>query len=206
MLPKHSVINVGTGRGFIVSAGESRYIVTAAHCVESRIPKPHLANGINEKTIPNVLGKLGSKRQTVWAELHFCSICDDVVVLSEPDGQELYDKWRRYETFTATAISLGNPPEIVELYKWSETPGAAASVFSLDGEWQSCTLHNGGRFLSIEENSLIKSGMSGSPIIDSNGAAIGLISTSGGGEHGHNISPNLLDCLPPWLLRKLDVV
>ena len=42
------------------------------------------------------------------------------------------------------------------------------------GEWQFCTLHNGGRFLSIEQNDLIKSGMSGSPIIDSNGVAIGL--------------------------------
>jgi hypothetical protein len=44
----------------------------------------------------------------------------------------------------------------------------------------------------------IKSGMSGSPIIDSDGRAIGLGSTSGGGEHGgHNVNPNLLDYLPP---------
>jgi hypothetical protein len=45
--------------------------------------------------------------------------------------------------------------------------------------------------------------MSGWPIIDSNSAAIGLISTSGG---GHNMNPNLLDCLPPWLVHKMDVV
>ena len=29
------------------------------------------------------------------------------------------------------------------------------------GEWQFCTLHNGGRFLTIEQNDFIKSGMSG---------------------------------------------
>jgi len=42
--------------------------------------------------------------------------------------------------------------------------------------------------------------MSGSPIIDANGAAIGLISTGDG-----DMNPSLTDCLPPWLLRKLDV-
>jgi hypothetical protein len=204
---KRAVINVGDGRGFIVSAGESRYIITAAHCLpDSRFPKPHLANSIDELTFPNLLGRFGSKRQTVWAELCARNICDDIAVFSEPDGQELHEKYQRYEKFTATTMTLGNPPAIVESYKWSETPGTAAWVLSLDGEWQSCTLHNGGRFLSIEQNNLIESGMSGSPIIDSNGNAIGLISTSGGGEHGHNMNPNLLDCLPQWLLRKLDVV
>jgi hypothetical protein len=50
--------------------------------------------------------------------------------------------------------------------------------------------------------------MSGSPIIDSDGRAIGLISTSSVGEHigVRNMNLNLLDCLRPWLLRKLDVV
>jgi hypothetical protein len=93
-------------------------------------------------------------------------------------------------------------------FRWSETSSTAAWVLSLDGEWQSCRLQNGGRFLSIEQIDLVKSGMSGSPIIDNNGAAIGLISASGGvPEHGgQNIDPSLTDCLCPWLLRKLDFV
>ena len=129
-------------------------------------------------------------------------------MLGEPDNQELCDKYERYENFTATAMTLGKPPPIVEPYKWSKSPGVPAWMLSLDGEWQSCTLHNGGRFLSIGQNDLIKSGMSGSPIIDSDGRAIGLISTSSVGEHigVRDTNPNLLDCLPPWLLRKLDVV
>jgi len=44
--------------------------------------------------------------------------------------------------------------------------------------------------------------LSGSPIVDANGWAIGLISTSGDNQH---VSPSLMDCLPPWLLRKLDM-
>jgi hypothetical protein len=47
---------------------------------------------------------------------------------------------------------------------------------------------------------LIKSGMSGSPFLDDDGAAIGLVSTGSG--DGFNMNPSLADCLPPWLLRK----
>ena len=58
-IAKQAVINVGDGRGFIVSAGDMRYIITAAHCLPySRFPTPHLANGINELTFPNVLGRI----------------------------------------------------------------------------------------------------------------------------------------------------
>jgi hypothetical protein len=47
--------------------------------------------------------------------------------------------------------------------------------------------------------------MSGSPIIDANGAAIGLISMGDGGDdYGKSVNPSLMDSLPPWLLRKLD--
>ena len=72
---------------------------------------------------------------------------------------------------------------------------------SLDGEWQPCTVHNGGRYLmTCDGADRIRGGMSGSPIIDTNGDAIGLVST--GGEND-NLNPSL-DCLPAWMLRKLD--
>ncbi len=204
-----AVITVGNGRGFIIKAGNSRYIVTAAHCLpEDRVPTPLLANGTNELTFPNVAGRLKSKRQTIWAELCAFNLCDDLAVLSEPDNQELSEKYERYERFTARAMTLGNPPAIIETYRLRETPGTAARVLSLDGEWQSCTLHNNGRFLLIKESALIVAGMSGSPIIDINGDAIGLISTSTEGDvgdhFGYSINPSLADCLPPWLLRKMQ--
>jgi hypothetical protein len=74
-------------------------------------------------------------------------------------------------------------------------------VLSLEGNWQPCIVHNGaGRFLRVSGGVAINSGMSGSRILDGEGAAIGLIPT---GTADQNLNPNLTDCLPPWLLRKL---
>jgi hypothetical protein len=90
---KRAVVQVGYGRGFVVSAGEyERYVITAAHCLpRSRYPRPHLANGAAELTFPRIIGPLGSKRskQTICAELSFLSLADDVAVFAEPDNQEM---------------------------------------------------------------------------------------------------------------------
>jgi hypothetical protein len=100
------------------------------------------------------------------------------------------DQYEQYVNFTdAAAFAVGNPPAID-----SKT---SAFVLSLDGKWKRCTVNNGGRFLHISggPDRLIESGMSGSPIVDENGAAIGVVSIGSG--------PSLIDCLPAWLLRKL---
>lgn len=205
---KRAVVQVGYGRGFVVSAGEyGSYVITAAHCLPRwRYPYPHLANSTTELTFPRIIGALGSKRkeQTIWAELCSISLTDDIAAFSEPDDQELCDQCEQYQAFAETAITIGNPPAIVPPYQWDETPRTVAFVLSLDGEWQTCTVHNGGRFLAISDGAeCIKGGMSGSPIINSNGAAIGLVSTGGGDDGGFNMHPSLGDCLPSWLLRKL---
>jgi hypothetical protein len=55
-IAKRAVIRVGYGRGFIVSAGESRYVITAVYCLPRyRIPRPHLANSVPELTFRNRL-------------------------------------------------------------------------------------------------------------------------------------------------------
>jgi hypothetical protein len=197
---KRAVVRVGDGRGFIVSAGDERYVITAAHCLPQH-PPPHLANGTSELTYPKIIGPLTTDERTIWAELCVDNLADDLAVLAEPDCQELSDQCAEYETFTEAAITIGKPPAVVPSYQWDTTPGTAAFVLSLGGEWQRCTVHNGGRYLSIKEADSIKSGMSGSPIIDAKGAAIGLLSTSG---DSLSINPSLMDCMPPWLLRKLD--
>jgi hypothetical protein len=199
---KRAVVRVGAGgRGFIVSAGDDRYVITAAHCVRQH-PTPHLANSVSELTYKKFIGPLTAKKRAIWSELVVDSLTDDIAVFAAPDGQELYDQCDAYEAFTAAAaITLGNSPAIIASYLWNETPGTPAFVLSLHGEWQRCTVHNGGRFLRITNQigNHIIGGMSGSPIIDNNGAAIGLISTGDG-----LCNPSLMDCLPPWLLRKLD--
>jgi hypothetical protein len=195
------------GRGFVVSAGYERYIITAAHCLpRSRYPSPHLANSTVELTFPKIISPLGSKRREhmIWAELCVLSLADDVAVFAEPDGQVLCDEHDRYEAVTEQAMRVGRSPVAHPPHEWIVEHETPAWFLSFDGEWQSCTVHNGGRFLEISDGAdCIKSGMSGEPIIDVNGAAIGLMSTSGSG--GVNMHPSLTDCLPPWLLRKLAV-
>jgi hypothetical protein len=76
-----------------------------------------------------------------------------------------------------------------------------AWLLSLDGQWQSCTVQNNGRFLLVRQGyQLIRSGMSGSCILNESGGAIGLMSTSGSTDD-MNSHPSLTDCLPSWLLR-----
>jgi hypothetical protein len=193
----------GKGRGFIVGpAHRDRYIVTAAHCVPRwRYPRPHLANGINELTFPNFVRPLGVKRGTVWAELCVLNLTDDIAVFRGPDDQELSDEADQYEQFTAKAMKVSAPPAAVESYRWLEVSGSKAWVLSLDDRWLPCSVHNGGRFLTLSGVE-IKGGMSGSPILNAEGAAIGLISTGNEG-YGKNKHPSLMDCLPPWLWRRL---
>jgi hypothetical protein len=201
---KRAVIRVGTGgRGFIASTGDKRYVVTAARCVpHSRFPRPHLANSAPELIFCNLIGPLASKQRTIWAELCAVSLCDDLAVFNAPDGQDFYDQYAQYEEFTEqAAIPIGLSPDALPPHQWKDHPGTSGYMLSLDGEWQRCTVHNGGRFLQIETDRGFQSGMSGSPIINDSGAAIGIVSTSGAGGD-NNIAPSLSDCLPPWLLRE----
>jgi hypothetical protein len=130
------------------------------------------------------------------------NLIDDVAVFSRPDGQVLWDECEGYEKFTATPLVLGKPPVAVEPHNWRTTIGTAAWVLSLDGKWQPCLVQRSCRFLCIKDVE-IEGGMSGSPIIDATGAAIGLISMGDGcNDYGYSVNPSLTDCLPPWLLRK----
>ena len=187
---KNAVVQVGSGgRGFVVSAGADRFVVTAAHCVPREgIPTPHLWNGASELTFENLIGPLGAE-PSIWGELCVYGLTDDIAVFGEPAG-DLEDEFERYVEFTdEAALVIADAPDV-----GTETP---AFVLSLDGTWQRCTALNDGRFLRISSAArIIETGMSGSPIVDENGAAIGLISTGDG--------PSLTACLPPWLLRRLD--
>jgi hypothetical protein len=124
-ITKRAVIRVGYGRGFIVSAGESRYVITAVHCLPRyRIPRPHLANSIPELTFRNALGPLASKQRTIWADLCAISLTDDFAAFSEPDGQVLYEQHEQYEKFTEAAMTIGtNRPMPSNLVNGELRPG-----------------------------------------------------------------------------------
>jgi hypothetical protein len=194
----------GNGRGFIVAAGDDRHVITAAHCLPRKTwPDPHLANSVRELTFLKFIGPLGAKHGTIWSELCVLNLTDDIAVFGEPDWQ--FDKeGKRYEKFTTTALSVGASPPIVPPYQWDKVPGSKGFVLSLDRKWLPCTIHNTGRFLTLD-GVKIEGGMSGSPILNADGAAIGVISTGNEGR-GNNTHPSLADCLPPWLWRRISAL
>ena len=139
-------------------------------------------------TFPHIFGLVG-ETPTVSGELCVYGLTEDIAAFGEP-SIDIEEEYERYINFTdAAALAIGNPPKL--------GTEAAAFVLSLDGEWKRCTARHDGRFLYLTgPRGFIETGMSGSPILDENGAAIGLVSTGDG--------PSLIDCLPPWLSRRLD--
>jgi len=70
---------------------------------------------------------------------------------------------------------------------------APARVVSLAGEWLDCAVSHEGGLLSVHEDRVIASGMSGSPILATDGTAIGAVSTG-------SMNPCLQHNLPGWYL------
>jgi hypothetical protein len=224
---KPAVVKVGHGRGFVVPGPfSSRYIITAAHCIQDAhqragLPKAHPARNLEEATYINLIGPLhGDGRQMIWAALCFVDPMSDIAVFHEPDGEELSDENEKYCEFTdeiepipvsATPLTVAEFGKAIDLpYPIKQPSETPAYVLALDGQWQRCGLHNSGRLVSVSvTEGLIQSGMSGSPIINTYGAAIALLSTSanlrGIGPDSSGIGPSLMDCLPRWLLTKMSL-
>ena len=197
---KRAVVTVGEGRGFIVEATlydlPRRLILTAAHCLPG-LPPTHPASYQKERTFAKLLGRLGDKEPKVWAECLFADPVADIAVLTTPDGQEFYDEAEAYDELTegAAALRIVDAPQ--------EGPGW---LLTLDGRWVVCTVHHsGGPLWIFDAAEPIIGGMSGSPILDADGAAIGVVSCAGGisGEPQTESGPNprLMGNLPGFLLR-----
>ena len=74
--------------------------------------------------------------------------------------------------------------------------GCEARVLSLDGCWRDGSVERIGGWLAFTPEEYIKGGMSGSPIIDMSGKAIGVVSVNYGGSV-------LVDSLSIGLLRSI---
>jgi hypothetical protein len=168
-----AVLTVGGGRGFVVECEHRGHpmcvVITAAHCLP-RFPPC----GVWDQwdwTYEELLGPLG-QTPTVWAECIFVDPVGDIAVLCQPDNQELSDKAEAYDAL----VDAMTPLPIADAAE-----DGPAWLLSLDRKWHRCRVqHFNGPLLITKALAFIKGGMSGSPIITKDGAAIGVVSSSSG--------------------------
>jgi hypothetical protein len=213
-----SVLQVGAGRGFIFDQKVRppgwgrpeveklgpllrpfvvhRRIITAAHCLP-HFPEPHAWES-HDQVYPNLLGVLGEE-PSVYGLLVFADPIGDIAVLGSPDCQEMYEQSAAYEELVEPlkAIPLGN----------AET--GKGWMLSLDKpyRWEPTTLNT-------DYGSLLSGptlgGQSGSPILNEEGQAVGVVSIGTMSENGkelvssQNNGPQPMPKLnlPAWMLRR----
>jgi hypothetical protein len=201
-----------------------KIIITAAHCLPRlpppyehllQLPTPHPARYLEEETYPRLLSPLGIE-PVVWASCLFVDPVADIAVLGQPDNQALSDEADAYdqlidnmepmmvadapaqgfEVVEAGVITIGGVMHDLGKIKRPTAGEGPARVLSLDGCWRDGRIERRGNRLSFEPAKLFVSGMSGSPIVAVDGAAIGVVSVD-------ILSPVLIDSLPTWLVRAI---
>ena len=203
---QQAIMAVGEGRGFIVEAIDrrDRSIITAAHCLP-HMPPAHPWAYLEEKTYQGLIGPLGGER-SVWAECLFVDPVGDLAVLIGPDNQELYEQAEQYEDLIedrSESVPVGSPPE----------NNSQGWLLSLENTLLPCKIETVFHTISVSEvEGDIAGGMSGSPILDQDGRAIGVISTSRqigtapeSPSTSGDIQPCLAEALPAWLLRRFGL-
>jgi hypothetical protein len=192
---QHRSAQRGTGlrlRPFI----EIRRIVTAAHCLP-KLPPAHAASLWHERTYRKLLGSLDSSKNEIAAECQSVDPIADIAVLGRPDGQEP----ELYEDATAYDELVDNAPALLI----AEARSGPGWVLALDKpRWVRTTLciivGNYGVSLEMGPN---EPGMSGSPILNDAGRAVGIVSVgeeSDGKNERSAQQPILLRDLPRRML------
>jgi Trypsin-like peptidase domain len=211
------VVRVGDGRGFIIeqrvkrrplpprlrkrwpSLGRwhkyitRRLVVTAAHCLP-KLPPACVASYTWERTYTNLLGTLSGKKTSVSAECLFVDPVADIAVLGSPDSQEMYDQADAYDALTEEApiLRIGKPRS------------GRGWLLALDGHWIPTSLDVFfGEWGASLNTGPTEGGMSGSPVLNYAGRAIGVVvigcEVTGKNERAGPQSI-LVHSLPGWLL------
>jgi len=165
-------------------------IITAAYCL------PFLPTGfgigyVDERTYSKLLAGLGQE-PAITAECLFVDPVADIAVLGPPD----------YQVFDASdydTLVQGIEPLAVSAVITDYAAEQRAWMLSLAGDWFPCKVsHSGGPWWATDCAQPIEGGMSGSPILDDAGAAIGVVASSS--NMGQSSNPRLCWQLPTGLL------
>ncbi len=140
-----------------------------------------------ERTYAKLLAPLGDK-PSVWAECLFVDPIGDIAVLGPPDCQDFYEESKAYddliEAESVTPLTVAPPAK----KGW---------LLSLDGVWFRCAIQHKkfGLLWLGELEGKIANGMSGSPIISTTGAAVGVVCVG-----SRRPNPSVIGNLPGWFL------
>jgi hypothetical protein len=154
-----------------------RVIVTAAHCL-GKLPPAHAAAYGWEKTY-KLLGPLFAIRKAnICAECLFIDPVADIAVLGAPDNQEMHEQAEKYEALVdgALALRIGTPRT------------GRGWILGLGGQWDptQITVHESMYGIGLSTGPT-EGGMSGSPILNDEGHAVGVVVIGGGGDGPHPI-------------------
>jgi hypothetical protein len=154
---------------------------------------------LEEKTYRDLLGALGETPK-VWAECLFVDPVGDIAVLGSPDDQELWDQAEAYDALTARgALSIGRA-----------TIDSHVQMLSLNGGWVPALVKHSESNLWLDmDREGIQPGMSGSPIINVEGVAVGVVTNQvecTGHPPLRQIATALPCRLPVWLLRQMGLI
>jgi hypothetical protein len=215
------VVKVGGGRGFVIEhrfrvnfrdsdtlqsrrrshSVKSRFVVTAAHCLP-HLPPAHAYPLPQERIYKDLLRSLDGSKSKVWSVCLFADPVADIAVLGCPDEQLLDEEANAYHALTDDVPTLAI----------AKAQSGRGWLLALDGvSWIPTTI----RLVSdMYGTSLLidppEAGMSGSPILNYAGRAVGIVAVgpdtatpSGGRPMNEEAGPQpiLMRDLPARLVR-----
>jgi hypothetical protein len=189
-----AVVTVGTGRGFVMQTAHERLILTTANCLP-HLSHPDAGSDFRDRTFFDLLGPLQSD-PTVSAECLFVDPVADVAVLGEP--KSLLDAEKdAYRALVETSGTLRIGVLTTPCEVW---------LLTLEGRWERCRVRTSavGRALTVVgANQGLAPGTSGSPILNPEGAALGIVSVCAPASDETVLErqgqPLLGSVLPVWL-------